>query len=475
MKTEHLRRRFLRNPIFAVWVALSILIVSSGVPFGFSDEGVKAQTTTVNFLNNLIVPGNGMAPHPIAGNEPTDLQMPTTVKDADRQVSQAFTTGSGTDVFTITEVKAILGGLTGTTYTPVVTLHADEMGDPADAVLTTFTNPDPLPTLANSFATLTFTSSSGYTVDPSATYHLRFADAVTSATAVEFYFVRTVIRRDEDALTDPDDTMSGTGWGIDSKGRQRIGGTSGTWAEVGQGPFRIGISGTIATPGVTIDADPDASGVQNPEHTDNYFELDEGGASEMYTVVLDANPGRDVTITPSPGPGLAVTPTFLTFTAENWNAKQTFTVSAPQDANAVDEEDLEITHTVSGYGEITTAGTVHATVFDDDKAEIEFRPPSVPVNEGAMATYTVVLVYEPTSDVTVTPVGPPGTTGVVVATTPLVFTPTNWNVQQTVTVTAGEDTNKTNETATITHTVSQNQRGVFGIRRSGTRHSTMLW
>ena len=456
MNVEHLRRRFLRNLIVAVWVALSILIVSSGVPFGFSDEGVKAQTTTVNFLNNLIVPGNGMAPHPIAGNEPTDLQTPTTVKDADRQVSQAFTTGSGTDVFTITEVKAILGGLTGTTYTPVVTLHADEMGNPADAVLTTFTNPDPLPTLENSFATLTFTLSSGYTVDPSATYHLRFADAVTSATAVEFYFVRTVIRRDEDALTDPDDTMSGTGWGIDSKGRQRIGGTSGTWAQVNQGPFRIGISGTIATPGVTLDADPGTSGVQDPELTDYYFELEEGVASETYTVVLDANPGRDVTITPSPGPSLAVTPTLLTFTAENWNTAQTFTVRAPQDANAVDEEDLEITHTVSGYGDITTAGTVHATVFDDDKPDIEFSPQNVPVNEGAMATYTVVLVYEPTSDVTVTPVGPPGMTGVVVATTPLVFTPTNWNVQQTVTVTAGEDTNKTNETATITHTVSQN-------------------
>ena len=63
MNVEHLRRRFLRNLIVAVWVALSILLVSSGGPFGFSDEGVEAQTTSVNFLKNLTVPGDGAAPH----------------------------------------------------------------------------------------------------------------------------------------------------------------------------------------------------------------------------------------------------------------------------------------------------------------------------------------------------------------------------------------------------------------------------
>ena len=452
MNVEHLRRRFLRNLIVAVWVALSILLVSSGGPFGFSDEGVEAQTTSVNFLNNLTVPGDGAAPHPIAGNEPIDLQMPTTVKDAGRQVSQAFTTGSGTDVFTITEVKAILGGLTGTSFTPVVTLHADESGDPADAVLTTFTNPDPLPTLANSFATLTFTSSSGYTVDPSATYHLRFADAVTSATAVEFYFVQTVIRRDEDALTDPDDLMSGTGWGIDSKGRERIGGTSGTWAEVDQGPFRFGISGTIATPGVTVDTDPDMADTQS-----DTLVITEG-MNDTYTVALDSAPSEQVTVTPTVPAGLSISPTSLTFSSTDFAAKS-LTVTAEHDKDLVSATGLRITHAVSGYGEIITADAVTVNVTDDDAAGITVNPETLAVNEGMTETYTVVLDFQPAADVTVTP-SVTANRGLTLDPTSLTFTTSDWETPQEVTVTAVEDANRANEEATITHTAAESGSGM---------------
>ena len=78
---------------------------------------------------------------------------------------------------------------------------------------------------------------------------------------------------------------------------------------------------------------------------------------------------------------------------------------------------------------------------------------SLTVIEGGDDTYTVVLNTKPTADVTVT-INDPSNPDVTTDPETLTFTPENWNVPQTVTVTAEEDDDELHEEGTVTHTVS---------------------
>ena len=77
-------------------------------------------------------------------------------------------------------------------------------------------------------------------------------------------------------------------------------------------------------------------------------------------------------------------------------------------------------------------------------------------------TYTVVLDTQPTADVTVTVAGHSGTE---VTPTPasLTFTSTTWSTAQTVTVTAGNDADLTNDMVTLTHSAASTDPGYSGI------------
>ena len=95
----------------------------------------------------------------------------------------------------------------------------------------------------------------------------------------------------------------------------------------------------------------------------------------------------------------------LTFTASDYAEAQTVTVSAADDANAVDEV-VTLTHTVSGadYGaNAVTAGSVVVTVADDETPRLAIDGPSV--NEGDVGsttmTFTVTLIPASSGQVTV--------------------------------------------------------------------------
>ena len=75
---------------------------------------------------------------------------------------------------------------------------------------------------------------------------------------------------------------------------------------------------------------------------------------------------------------------------------------------------------------------------------------TITVAEGALNTYTVVLATAPTGDVTVTPAPDPALT----TSGALTFSPANWNVTRTVTVTAALDADVNTDTVVITHTIS---------------------
>ena len=250
-----------------------------------------------------------------------------TVVAADRQGSVAFTTGDMAPGYTITEVKLQLAtALASTGYTPAVTLHEDNSGVPADAVLFTFTNPNPLPAVSTSFTEVTFTSGAGYEVAPGTIYHIRLADAVTNADAYEYYFAQMTTSNDEDALTDPGVSTSGSGWEIADASYLRLRDATNlaTWTVSNASiVFRIGIRGFIS-PGVTVDTDPGTDGTQSDKLT-----IVEG-MTDTYTVALDSAPSADVTVTPTAPAGLSVSPAVLTFSATDFDA-QTFTITADAD------------------------------------------------------------------------------------------------------------------------------------------------
>jgi len=169
----------------------------------------------------------------------------------------------------------------------------------------------------------------------------------------------------------------------------------------------------------------------------------EGGGSDTYTVVLNTAPTANVTVAINPGAQLAVSPPGpLTFTTANWNTPQTITVTAIDDSAVESVHSGTISHLTSStdtnYSGKT--GSLTVSITDNDFGpgiRITETSGSTSVTEGgATDTYMVSLNTVPTANVTVTI--NPGTQVDVLPTT-LVFTPTNWNVPRTVTVTAEDD------------------------------------
>ena len=96
---------------------------------------------------------------------------------------------------------------------------------------------------------------------------------------------------------------------------------------------------------------------------------------------------------------------------------------------------------------------VTGTITNDDERGVEVSATTLTVREGGDGTYTVVLTSQPTGPVTVTPLHGSGDTDVTVSGA-LTFTTADWNVAQTVTVSAASDTDAENDTATIEHTIA---------------------
>ena len=184
------------------------------------------------------------------------------------------------------------------------------------------------------------------------------------------------------------------------------------------------------------------------------------GRSNEYTAALATEPTGEVTVTISGHAGTAVTldKTTLTFTTDNWDTAQTVTVSATQNAATAK---VTLAHTVAGadYGSVTAEPVVVSVVGVAGQQQtiqvgVSSSTQTLTVPEGGANSYTLVLGSRPTGDVAVGVTLPTGTDLTLDKTT-LTFTSTNWDVAQTVTVTAAEDDDGvTDAGVTLTHTVS---------------------
>ena len=144
--------------------------------------------------------------------------------------------------------------------------------------------------------------------------------------------VHVVAVKDEDAEPDPTETLTLTASG---------GGYDGVMDEVQ----------------VTIEETDTKDIVLAPTSLD----IQEGGPSKTYTVVLNSAPTSDVEITLSGDPDKAkLTPASLPFTPSDWNAPKTVTVQAMDDTDTKDET-LQIIHTAIGGG------------YDTERTELALR------------------------------------------------------------------------------------------------------
>ena len=236
-------------------------------------------------------------------------------------------------------------------------------------------------------------------------------------------------------------------------------------AGTGTGYMGVAVAGVDVS--VTDDDEPEPAAAEaGVTVTPTELGVNEG-ESATYTVVLDAQPSGNVLISMLAGDGLTAQPSSLTFTPDNWSAVRTVTVSAAQDDDT-DDNTATVSHAIaagpdSGYVGVTAPG-VEVSITDDDEntaqpAQAEPEPGSVtlsasnlPIREGASATYTVALDVEPTENVTITVSSSNGD----VTTQPpsLTFTTDNWQSAQTVTVRAGQDSDESNDSATLSHAAS---------------------
>lgn len=172
----------------------------------------------------------------------------------------------------------------------------------------------------------------------------------------------------------------------------------------------------------------------------------EDGASATFEIFLASEPASDVTISLSSsdeGEGL-VSPSTLTFSADDFATARTVTLVGVNDAVADGDSDFYVTVHVEDGSEASYAALddvdVHALNVDDDGVGVVVSPTSglVTTEVGGTASFSVVLVSEPTAPVHIDLASSNALEGVPSPAT-LTFTALTWNIPQSVTVTGVND------------------------------------
>ena len=150
----------------------------------------------------------------------------------------------------------------------------------------------------------------------------------------------------------------------------------------------------------------------------------------------------DITLGNATASSFTVTSTTVYTALVTPTAAGAVTVDVPANAaqDAAGNGNTAATRASSAYtGSDTRGVTVSATVLT--------------VTEGSTGAYTVVLDSQPTANVTVTP-SRTGSSDVTFSPATLTFTALNWNTVQPVTVTAAQDSDAVDDSATISHAVT---------------------
>ena len=124
------------------------------------------------------------------------------------------------------------------------------------------------------------------------------------------------------------------------------------------------------------------------------------------------------------------------------------------------EYTVRVIATRTGSADGPPSAEVTGTPMAAIAAGVTVTPTALTVPEGSSTTYEVVLATQPSDDVTITVSLVSGSDAdITVNTASLTFTPDDWSVAQAVTVSAAEDADAWNGSATIEHAVSGGDYG----------------
>ena len=213
------------------------------------------------------------------------------------------------------------------------------------------------------------------------------------------------------------------------------------------------------TPVVSFASGTASAGESTGTHTVtvNLSPAPQAGITLAYTLSGSASRGTDYTIS-------GVNSNSATLSVAAGATSATIAITITDDA---DDESNETVILTLGTGSGYTVGslTIHTlTITDNDTAGVTVTPTSRTVAEaGGTATYTVVLDSRPSGSVTITAASDstavelegPDAGSAYSASERLVFTTTNWNAAQTVTVRGVDDTivNTPARSATVSHSI----------------------
>jgi len=176
--------------------------------------------------------------------------------------------------------------------------------------------------------------------------------------------------------------------------------------------------------------------------------VSESGPTDTISVSLSAQPSGNVVIRVVSGDTgeATVSPQVLTFTASNWNTRQSVQIAGVDDAAADGDQTTVVSIDVDAAQ--SSAAFAAATSQSIDVKTTDDEVPAIVVTEsgsgtsvsesGSTDTFTVKLSVAPTGPVTLN-VKTSSIGEVSVQPTTLTFTPSNWDQPQSVTVTGVDD------------------------------------
>ncbi|MEG4069895.1 DUF4347 domain-containing protein [Microcoleus sp. Pol11C2] len=358
------------------------------------------------------------------------------------------------------------------------TITLDVLGDAAieanETLEVTLSNPsklDSTPTITTATATTTITNddTAGFTVSPKAISTTEAggkADFTVKLDSQPTANVTIGLRSDNVAEgTVSTDSLTFTPANYNEPQTITISGVDDLVAD-GPQPYKIVTAAAVSTDPNYNNLDPDDVTVTNSDDDTPGITINptaglitgEDGTKANFSVVLNTQPTADVTIglnTDNVAEG-TVSTNSLTFTPANWSVPQPVTVTGVEDSSADGDIDYKIVTAAAVSTDVNynnrDLADVTITNKDNDTAGISVTPTQTTATEGgANGSYEIELMSQPIAPVTITL-----TTGEQIqAIAPVTFTADNWNLAQTVTVKAVDDTVVEGaHSANITHSVS---------------------
>ena len=211
---------------------------------------------------------------------------------------------------------------------------------------------------------------------------------------------------------------------------------------------------------VTLDATPVTTDIVDTtvasiEARPAFQEIDEGGGGTRVDARLSARPTGNVQVAVAGGaPGYKIY-----FDQSNWSDWKSSIFFGPHDGNAVDET-YTIGFSGSGGGYDGVRASTRIRVLDDDVGRVAVSPNALTIREEDVegAEYEIRARTQITranvATVTISSLSPSVLINGSAGSATVRFNSGNWRVPRTVTVTAGGDSDRFDETATLTHTVA---------------------